>query len=170
MNIFPLLFRVLSEVNFEKRFAELPEYIPKCGSPTEITKNEHGSTRTPTVSSDNNSESQTKGQKSEEKISTANAGVAVAMGTRKQSNDSLDALAEAAVQGIEKFQDASGNNGLKRNLDNKRNLVHQFFQKHGIFPSEKETNDFQMEHSDVFPSKSSLQIKIREVRQKCMQR
>ena len=157
-------------MNFEKRFAELPEYIPKCGSPTESTKNEHGLTRTHTVSSNDNPESQTKGQKPEEQISTANAGVAVVMGTRKQSNDSLDALAEAAVQGIEKVQVTSSNNGLKRNLDNKRNLVHQFFQKDGLFPSEKETNDFQMEHSDVFPSKSSLQIKIREVRQKWMQR
>jgi hypothetical protein len=55
-------------------------------------------------------------------------------------------------------------------MDYKRHLVQQFLHEHGLFPTEKETNDFLVEHNDVFPSKSSLQLKIREVRQKCMQR
>lgn len=162
--------QVLSAVNFEKRFAELPEYIPKCGTPMENrNQTTHGHSSCNVACDKNNIQSQKKEQKPVEQTSVASADVAVTMGTRKQSNDNLDALAEAAVQGIDKVQDASGNHGLKRNLDNKRILVQQLLQN-AIFPTEKETNEFQIEHSDVFPNKSSLQIKIREVRQKSMQR
>ena len=51
-------------------------------------------------------------------------------------------------------------------LDERRNLVLQLFSKHGYYPSETVTQDFQMEHSDIFTSKWMLQMKIREVRQK----
>ncbi|XP_065056504.1 protein capicua homolog [Rhopilema esculentum] len=51
-------------------------------------------------------------------------------------------------------------------LDEKRNLVLQLFQKHGYYPTEAVTQDFQLEHEDIFPTKFSLQMKIREVRQK----
>lgn len=51
-------------------------------------------------------------------------------------------------------------------LDERRNLVLQLFAKHGYYPSETTTQDFQMEHSDIFTSKWMLQMKIREVRQK----
>ena len=51
-------------------------------------------------------------------------------------------------------------------LDERRNLVLQLFAKHGYYPSESVTQDFQIEHSEIFPSKWMLQMKIREVRQK----
>ena len=121
------------------------------------------------LSEANNSQCDNKGQKPNEKISTDSVIEHATEGTWKPPNDNLDALAEAAV-GIGKGQDAPGSNALKRSLDYKRNLVQQFLQRHGFFPSEKETSEFQMGHSDVFPSKSNLQLKIREVRQKCMQR
>ena len=54
-------------------------------------------------------------------------------------------------------------------LDDRRNLVLQLFEKHGYYPSESVTQDFQMEHVDIFPSKWMLQMKIREVRQKLKQ-
>jgi capicua transcriptional repressor len=61
----------------------------------------------------------------------------------------------------------------------------ELFHNHGFFPSAEATSNFQVkhifkfpnrftdylsvfqaEHSDIFPSKASLQLKIREVRQK----
>uniref|UniRef100_A0A8C1ACA8 Protein capicua homolog n=1 Tax=Cyprinus carpio carpio TaxID=630221 RepID=A0A8C1ACA8_CYPCA len=58
---------------------------------------------------------------------------------------------------------------LRRMLDQRRALVMQLFQEHGFFPSAQATAAFQARHSDTFPSKVCLQLKIREVRQKIMQ-
>jgi len=44
----------------------------------------------------------------------------------------------------------------------------QLFQEQGLFPSNQATSEFQLKHSDVFPNKLCLQLKIREVRQKMM--
>lgn len=139
--------RVLSEVNFEKRFAELPEYTPKSKG-SEAPAND-------------------KNCEQGDGLGTSNSGVSSSSTSNSwNTNDNLDALAEVAV-GIGNNQE---NNGLKRSMDHKRNLVQQFLQDHGLFPTEKETNDFLTKHNDIFPSKSNLQFKIREVRQKCMQR
>lgn len=58
--------------------------------------------------------------------------------------------------------------GHRKILEQRRNLVMQLFQEHGMFPSSQATNNFQLSHSDIFPNKQSLQLKIREVRQKHM--
>ncbi|XP_073677602.1 uncharacterized protein cica [Garra rufa] len=58
---------------------------------------------------------------------------------------------------------------LRRMLDQRRALVMQLFQEHGFFPSAQATAAFQARHSDTFPNKVCLQLKIREVRQKIMQ-
>ncbi|XP_056597016.1 protein capicua homolog [Triplophysa dalaica] len=58
---------------------------------------------------------------------------------------------------------------LRRMLDQRRALVMQLFQEHGIFPSAQATAAFQTRYSDTFPNKLCLQLKIREVRQKIMQ-
>ena len=42
------------------------------------------------------------------------------------------------------------------------------FQEHGLFPTNQATSTFQAKHSEVFPTKLCLQLKIREVRQKMM--
>ena len=44
----------------------------------------------------------------------------------------------------------------------------ELFQEEGLFPSNASTAQFQTKHSEVFPSKVCLQLKIREVRQKMM--
>ena len=139
---------MLSEVNFEKRFAELPEYKPLNDSEDSRQRETSSKGRPPGCSG----------------LSSSPASK-----TWKASNDSLDALAEVAA-GVSSNQEGPASNGLKRNMDHKRNLVQQFLQERGLFPSEKDTNDFLQMHDDVFPNKSSLQLKIREVRQKCMQR
>uniref|UniRef100_A0A3F2Z0C1 HMG box domain-containing protein n=1 Tax=Anopheles merus TaxID=30066 RepID=A0A3F2Z0C1_ANOME len=58
--------------------------------------------------------------------------------------------------------------GHRKILEQRRNLVVQLFNEHGMFPSTHATNSFQLAHSDIFPNKQSLQLKIREVRQKSM--
>ena len=57
---------------------------------------------------------------------------------------------------------------LRKTLDHRRNLVIQLFQDHGLFPTNQATSSFQAKHSEVFPTKLCLQLKIREVRQKMM--
>lgn len=56
--------------------------------------------------------------------------------------------------------------GHRKILEQRRQLVMQLFQENGYFPSTQATSAFQAKHSDIFPSKTSLQLKIREVRQK----
>ncbi|XP_011629642.1 putative transcription factor capicua isoform X2 [Pogonomyrmex barbatus] len=56
--------------------------------------------------------------------------------------------------------------GHRKILEQRRHLVMQLFQEHGYFPSAHATTTFQLNHADIFPTKTSLQLKIREVRQK----
>lgn len=56
--------------------------------------------------------------------------------------------------------------GHRKILEQRRQLVMQLFQEHGYFPSAQATTTFQLKHVDIFPTKTSLQLKIREVRQK----
>ncbi|XP_055715349.1 uncharacterized protein LOC129809512 isoform X7 [Phlebotomus papatasi] len=59
--------------------------------------------------------------------------------------------------------------GHRKILEQRRQLVMQLFQDHGTwFPTSQATNSFQLAHKDIFPTKQSLQLKIREVRQKYM--
>ncbi|XP_022662407.1 protein capicua homolog isoform X3 [Varroa destructor] len=57
---------------------------------------------------------------------------------------------------------------LRRVLEQRRQLVMQLFAEEGWFPSAQATAAFQQKHKDVFPNKQTLQLKIREVRQKQM--
>lgn len=58
--------------------------------------------------------------------------------------------------------------GHRKILEERRKLVMQLFQEHTLFPTAQATSNFQALHVDVFPNKGSLQLKIREVRQKLM--
>lgn len=61
-----------------------------------------------------------------------------------------------------------GEKGYRKVLEQRRQLVMQLFHEHTLFPSAQATSNFQASHTDIFPNKSSLQLKIREVRQKLM--
>lgn len=62
---------------------------------------------------------------------------------------------------------SSDASSTRRILDQRRHLVMQFFKEEGtFFPSQTATQDFQQRFRNVFPNKSTLQLKIREVRQK----
>ncbi|KAH9504295.1 hypothetical protein Btru_064562 [Bulinus truncatus] len=56
----------------------------------------------------------------------------------------------------------------RRILDQRRQLVMQLFEENGLYPTSQATVAFQNRHSEIFPNKSCLQLKIREVRQKMM--
>ncbi|XP_074595422.1 putative transcription factor capicua [Brevipalpus obovatus] len=56
----------------------------------------------------------------------------------------------------------------RRVLDQRRRLVMQLFSVHGLWPSAQVTAAFQQRYNSVFPQKQTLQLKIREVRQKLM--
>lgn len=56
--------------------------------------------------------------------------------------------------------------GSRKVLEHRRNLVMILFKENGYFPSTQATSIFQAKHADIFPNKASLQLKIREVRQK----
>lgn len=59
--------------------------------------------------------------------------------------------------------------GHRKMLEMKRKLVMQLFdEQQSYFPSQQATTTFQSQHKDVFSSKSQLQLKIREVRQRIM--
>ncbi|KAJ6635460.1 putative transcription factor capicua [Pseudolycoriella hygida] len=58
--------------------------------------------------------------------------------------------------------------GHRKILEQRRTLVMELFNQCGYFPLTSDTAAFQEKHKDVFPQKSSLQLKIREVRQKIM--
>lgn len=59
--------------------------------------------------------------------------------------------------------------GHRKVLEERRQLVLQFFREQGTwFPTNEATTTFQAQHSDLFPNKQQLQLKIREVRQKFM--
>ncbi|CAN7982624.1 unnamed protein product [Ixodes hexagonus] len=57
---------------------------------------------------------------------------------------------------------------LRRTLEQRRTLVMQLFHEEGWFPSAQATAAFQQRHREVFSNKNTLQLKIREVRQKLM--
>ncbi|XP_077564080.1 uncharacterized protein LOC144179555 isoform X4 [Haemaphysalis longicornis] len=57
---------------------------------------------------------------------------------------------------------------LRRVLEQRRQLVMQLFTEEGWFPSAHATAAFQQRYRDVFTNKNTLQLKIREVRQKLM--
>ncbi|KAL4229580.1 hypothetical protein ACF0H5_012618 [Mactra antiquata] len=101
-------------------------------------------------------------------------------------NFSLETLADAAIGrpgiGTDPFCDGDLHSpmtpktpsspgqfsSLRKILDQRRNLVMQLFEDHGLFPSAQATATFQAKYQEIFPSKNILQLKIREVRQKMM--
>ena len=72
------------------------------------------------------------------------------------------------LESVEPTSPSSITSSLRKTLDHRRHLVMMLFQEHGLFPTNQATSTFQAKHSDVFPTKLCLQLKIREVRQKMM--
>ncbi|XP_035868706.1 protein capicua homolog isoform X5 [Phyllostomus discolor] len=165
--------RVLSEVDFEERFAELPEFRPEevlpsptlqslATSPRAILGSYHldSAPEDPTSpkrkmrrrSSCSSEPNTPKSAKCEGDIFTFD----------RTGTEAEDVLGELEYEKVPY-------SSLRRTLDQRRALVMQLFQDHGFFPSAQATAAFQARYADIFPSKVCLQLKIREVRQKIMQ-
>ena len=69
---------------------------------------------------------------------------------------------------VESSSPSAMTSNLRKTLDHRRHLVMQLFQDQGLFPTNQATSSFQAKHSEIFPTKLCLQLKIREVRQKMM--
>ena len=167
---------MLTEVNFEQQFAKLPEYVPehrkdrenaiKCQPGVLV----HSDNKTGDTSSGKGELNQDQHPSYKPGLPDQRDGLAAL-----HSNASLDALAEVAaleqnsiVSESERIVETS-QTPTRRTPDLRRSLVMQLFNESTYFPADNVTSAFQQEHSDIFPTKSVLQLKIREVRQKVLQ-
>ncbi|XP_014824914.1 PREDICTED: protein capicua homolog isoform X3 [Poecilia mexicana] len=174
--------RVLSEVYFEERFAELPEFRPEevlpsptlqslATSPRAILGSYRRKRKNSTDLDSAPDEQASPKRKSRRRSSCSSEPNTPKSAAKcegdiftfdRAATDGEDILAELE---FEKVPYSS----LRRTLDQRRALVMQLFQEQGFFPSAQATAAFQTRYSDIFPSKVCLQLKIREVRQKIMQ-
>lgn len=166
--------RVLETVNFEKKFSSLPEFKPdECQSPSAISvpssphvfnvqnlRKKHQVPQEECGSSDGPS------TKSAKLVGSTFFGPDFNLDAFKglECSEALDGLSPQTPKTPSGGRDQE--KGHRKMLEQRRALVMQLFQENGYFPSTQATNAFQASHSDIFPSKSSLQLKIREVRQK----
>uniref|UniRef100_A0A087YE53 Protein capicua homolog n=1 Tax=Poecilia formosa TaxID=48698 RepID=A0A087YE53_POEFO len=174
--------KVLSEVYFEERFAELPEFRPEevlpsptlqslATSPRAILGSYRRKRKNSTDLDSAPDEQASPKRKSRRRSSCSSEPNTPKSAAKcegdiftfdRAATDGEDILAELE---FEKVPYSS----LRRTLDQRRALVMQLFQEQGFFPSAQATAAFQTRYSDIFPSKVCLQLKIREVRQKIMQ-
>ncbi|XP_029115969.1 protein capicua homolog isoform X2 [Scleropages formosus] len=174
--------KVLSEVYFEERFAELPEFRPEEVLPSPTLQSLATSPRAILGSY------RRKRKNSTDLDSSTEDPVSPKRKSRRRSSCSSEPntpKSAAKCEGDIFTFDRPGTEGedilgelefdkvpyssLRRTLDQRRALVMQLFQEHGFFPSAQATAAFQTRYSDIFPTKVCLQLKIREVRQKIMQ-
>ncbi|XP_026173202.1 protein capicua homolog isoform X3 [Mastacembelus armatus] len=183
--------KVLSDVYFEERFAELPEFRPEEVLPSPTLQSLATSPRAILGSyrrkrkNSTDLDSATDDQVSPKRKSRRRSSCSSEPNTPKSAAkcegdiftfdraDSTCAPPLPATDGedilAELEFDKVPYSSLRRTLDQRRALVMQLFQEQGFFPSAQATAAFQTRYSDIFPTKVCLQLKIREVRQKIMQ-
>ncbi|KAK9890340.1 hypothetical protein WA026_010434 [Henosepilachna vigintioctopunctata] len=176
--------RVLEQVNFQKKFSSLPQFKPEdCQSPSSITgqspsifnyKKTRNLLTTNRLSIDEESEPETP----QSVPKSASSAKAMVIGNQFFGPD-------FNIENVRELTDMSEGNsprtprtpgtsresdrGHRKILEQRRQLVLQLFKEHNtLFPSTQATSTFQAQHLDIFPNKMSLQLKIREVRQKMM--
>ncbi len=136
------------EVKFKERFDKLPRFCPENGA-------DGGSRENLSLATDLSNQTQEHLVRDSPTSYTNPSPSLVAVPfTAAAANGSLNPEPISPVTSNRKV------------LDERRNLVLQLFQKHGYYPKDSITQEFQAEHENIFPSKWSLQMKIREVRQK----
>jgi len=170
--------KILETVNFREQFTSLPEFKPG-DSPNVVA-----SANSPKIFI------QSYSRKSKRKVSSPGDGLGSEASTPMSTsttpcgsqkffgpdfNPDLVYKATAADLKMVDFEnlESSGSptamtSNLRKTLDHRRNLVMQLFQEKGLFPTNQATSTFQAKHSEIFPTKLCLQLKIREVRQKMM--
>ncbi|XP_025051209.1 protein capicua homolog [Alligator sinensis] len=173
--------RVLSEVDFEERFAELPEFKPEEVLPSPTLQSLATSPRAILGSYRKKRKNSTDLDSSTEDPISPKRKMRRRSSCSSEPNTPKSAKCEGDIFTFEKTgseaDDVLGEleyekvpySSLRRTLDQRRALVMQLFQDHGFFPSAQATAAFQARYADIFPTKVCLQLKIREVRQKIMQ-
>ncbi|XP_078393105.1 protein capicua homolog [Cetorhinus maximus] len=176
--------KVLSEVDFEERFAELPEFRPEEVLPSPTLQALTTSPRAILSSyrkkrkNSTDLDSSTEDPISPKRKIRRRSSCSSEPNTPKSANREGDIFTfdKPAAQGSDADDvladlefDKVPYSSLRRTLDQRRALVMQLFHEHGFFPSAQATAAFQARYSDIFPTKVCLQLKIREVRQKIMQ-
>ncbi|XP_041091097.1 protein capicua homolog [Polyodon spathula] len=174
--------KVLSDVYFEERFAELPEFKPEEVLPSPTLQSlatsprailgSYRKKRKNSTDLDSSTEDPVSPKRKMRRRSSCSSEPSTPKSAAKcegdiftfdrPGTDSEDVLGELEF-------DKVPYSSLRRTLDQRRALVMQLFQEHGFFPSAQATAAFQARYSDIFPTKVCLQLKIREVRQKIMQ-
>ncbi|XP_062818739.1 protein capicua homolog isoform X3 [Anolis carolinensis] len=173
--------KVLSEVDFEERFAELPEFRPEEVLPSPTLQSLATSPRAILGSYRKKRKNSTDLDSSTEDPISPKRKMRRRSSCSSEPNTPKSAKCEGDIFTFDKpgtdGEDVLGEleyekvpySSLRRTLDQRRALVMQLFQDHGFFPSAQATAAFQARYSDIFPTKVCLQLKIREVRQKIMQ-
>ncbi|RXN39357.1 capicua -like protein [Labeo rohita] len=174
--------KVLSEVYFEERFAELPEFRPEEVLPSPTLQSLATSPRAILGSyrrKRKNSTGENLDSSTEDPISPKRKSRRRSSCSSEPNTPKSAAKCEGDIFTFERpdGEDILGElefdkvpySSLRRTLDQRRALVMQLFQEHGFFPSAQATAAFQARYADIFPTKVCLQLKIREVRQKIMQ-
>ncbi|KAL0985086.1 hypothetical protein UPYG_G00152730 [Umbra pygmaea] len=187
--------KVLSEVYFEERFAELPEFRPEEVLPSPTLQSlatsprailgSYRRKRKNSTDLDSSTEEPVSPKRKSRRRSSCSSEPNTPKSAAKCEGDifTFDRPAPPPVcpppgtgTGAD-GEDILGElefdkvpySSLRRTLDQRRALVMQLFQEHGFFPSAQATAAFQARYSEIFPTKVCLQLKIREVRQKIMQ-
>ncbi|XP_066158424.1 protein capicua homolog isoform X3 [Euwallacea fornicatus] len=179
-------FRVLETVNFEAKFSSLPRFQPSEGqspsaisvpSPSLFGSNSLRHNRGPPLTAPARGPEEDISSGADAPLSLPSARPLA--GTHFFGPDFSLEHARLELQDTDEGTSPSPrtprtpgtkdpDKGHRRTLEQRRQLVMQLFKEHSFFPSSKATSRFQEEHSDIFPTRGTLQLKIREVRQKLM--
>uniref|UniRef100_A0A8C3G1Z6 Protein capicua homolog n=1 Tax=Cyclopterus lumpus TaxID=8103 RepID=A0A8C3G1Z6_CYCLU len=176
------LLLVLSEVYFEERFAELPEFRPEEVLPSPTLQSlatsprailgSYRRKRKNSTDLDSATDEQVSPKRKSRRRSSCSSEPNTPKSAAKCEGD-IFTFDREATDGEDILTDMEFDkvpySSLRRTLDQRRALVMQLFQEQGFFPSAQATAAFQTRYSDIFPTKVCLQLKIREVRQKIMQ-
>ncbi|XP_050532472.1 putative transcription factor capicua isoform X5 [Daktulosphaira vitifoliae] len=168
--------RVLEQVNFERKFSSLPQFKPdECNSPSAISvpSSPHVfNAQTFRKKQLTDCEGQVETPKSSGKL-VGNTFFGPDFNPEAyrgalEQEDTILASPRTPKTPSGRNDNSAAEKGHRKMLEQRRQLVMTLFQEQGMFPSTQATSVFQANHSDIFPNKSSLQLKIREVRQKLM--
>ncbi|KAG5896688.1 hypothetical protein JTB14_002535 [Gonioctena quinquepunctata] len=173
--------RVLEQVNFERKFTALPQFKPEEGqSPSAISVPSPGifsyGKKRPLASTHNRSDEDSELETPQSVPKSASSAKPMVIGNQFFGPDfdniraELNEMEEGTSPRTPRTPGTSRDveKGHRKTLEQRRQLVMQLFQEQSLFPSSQATSTFQAQHSDIFPNKASLQLKIREVRQKMM--
>ncbi|XP_022914927.2 protein capicua homolog isoform X2 [Onthophagus taurus] len=175
-----LYFRVLEQVNFDKKFSSLPQFKPdECQSPSALSvassphftpsyqKKQRPTPHRTSVDEEVEMDGQQVGTPRRHIVGGSFFGPDFNLDAARDLTDMEEANSPRTPRTPGTGRESE--RGHRRLLETRRQLVMELFKKSGTyFPSAEATSKFQGEHACLFPSKNILQLKIREVRQKLM--